>query len=455
MLHTDTDELLDRIINALREAPVPKPLKPLSGRGTNQLPRRTSPADGDRAFTPRRMKKRWLTTGAAITLLMALVVTSSMLIPGTRPGAAFAEVQQAVTSIRSVRYRILDFHGDKDPYVTTSLFASGLGSRADGPAGSEQITNMKAQRMLWLDHRARKATIYQLYLQDGEQPGDKFHEKIRTLAANARPLGTRQLDGKRVLQFTFANQGEYVVLVDPETKLPLRMELKIGGAADDDTSFREVITDFIFDAPIDESTFEQKVPPEYAVERCEEPLDRKPIDTQVLAISPTRGIGHLPMGSSKDEVIAAFGKPDRIELLGGARGTSTAPGKPANKRHAEEVFEKLHYNSLGFELEVSSGQGITQFHCLPRGPLARPFLGKTDAGIRLGAPIDEVVQAYGAPEVRSHMRDEVLRYPHKGWSFVFDDSRLAWFSATEPLSELIEIEDHGDGSYTERVKEHK
>lgn len=455
MFHTDTDELLDRIAIALREAPVPKPLSPLSGPGTSQLRRRMAPADGDRAFASRRMRKQWLTSGAAIALLTALVVTSPMLIPGTHPGAAFAEVQQAVTAIRSVRYRILDFHGDKDPYVTTSIFVSGLGSRADGPGGSEQITNMKAQRMLWLDHRARKATIYQLYLTDGGQPGDAFHEKIRTLAANARPVGTTQLDGKKVLQFTFASQGEYVVLVDPETKLPLRMEIKTQGGRDGDTSFREVITDFIFDAPIDESAFEQKVPPGYAVERCEEPQDRKPIDTQGLVISPTRGIGPLPMGASKDDVIAAFGEPDRIELLGGAGGTSTAPGKPADKRHADESFEKLHYNSLGFELEVSSRQGITQFHCLPRGPLARPFLGKTDAGIRLGAPIDGVVRAYGAPEVRIHMRDEVLRYPHKGWSFVFDDSRLVWFSATEPLSELIEIEDHGDGSYTERVKERK
>jgi hypothetical protein len=43
-------------------------------------------------------------------------------------------------------------------------------------------------------------------------------------------------------------------------------------------------------------------------------------------------------------------------------------------------------------------------------------------------------------------------YFHKGWSFVFGDGKLIWFTATEPMSDQIEIEDHGDGSWSERVK---
>lgn len=451
MSRMNVDELLDQIVIALREAPVPDLAGPLPMATPNRARKPVARSHGDQRFTSRRMKNQFLMAGAALAALLTLGITVPALLSGKGQGTAFAEVQRAVTKFRSVRYRILDFQGDKDPYVTKVVWARGLGSRVDQSGGSEQITNLKAQRMLWLNHGARSAKLYQMYFDNGEQPGDTFVEKVRSLAADAKPIGTTRIDGKDVLQFRFTNWGEYVVLVDPDTKLPLRMELKIDEKKGR-PPFREVITDFIFDAPVDESAFEQTLPPGYAVERCEEPQNRKPIDTKTLVVSPARGIGALPMGASKEQVVAVFGKPDWIELQGRFAGVSSAPGKPPEKSQAEDALEKFHYNSLGFNLDVSSVRGVTQFHCLQRSLLSRPFLGKTDAGLSLGASIDDVVRAYGPPEVRSHFRNDVLHYPHKGWSFVFADGKLAWYSASEPLSEQIEIEDNGDGSSIQRVK---
>ncbi|MGH7135242.1 MAG: hypothetical protein ACREHD_05840, partial [Pirellulales bacterium] len=102
---------------------------------------------------------------------------------------------------------------------------------------------------------------------------------------------------------------------------------------------------------------------------------------------------------------------------------------------------------------VSSVDGMTEFRCFSnKRPIARRFRGRTDEGIRLGASIDEVIKAYGAPEVRTHFRDDVLQYFHKGWRFVFGDEKLVSFSITEPMSDQIEIVDNGDGTWTERVK---
>lgn len=452
MSQTNVEELLDRIVVALREASIPKPPE-LAGAA------RPSRADQSRSRCNRepvwrRSKKRIMAAAALVVLLMALATVPSLM-PGTSRNTAFAEVQDAVSSFKSVRYRILDFHEDRDPFVTSAVVAREVGSRFDGPGASEQIANLKAERMLWIDHRTRTAKFYQLYLQGGEPPDDGFVEKIRILAADAKAVSTQRLEGKKVLQFTFANLGEYVVLVDPETKLPLRMELKVNSGARGGKPFREVITDFVFDAPTDDALFDLTVPPGYAVQHCEEPPDRKPLAMKTMVISPSQGIGPVSLGASRKEVIAAFGTPDCVEIQGRTARAYSEPHGAAVSGEAETVIEKLNYHSLGFELDVSSARGLTQFRCMSGSSFARAFIGKTDAGIALGASIDDVMKAYGAPEVRSHLRDEVLHYFHKGWSFVFAEGKLTSFSASEPLSDLIEIEDHGDGSWSERPRQTK
>lgn len=391
--------------------------------------------------------------GAAIAALALLFIASPTWMPDARQGAAFAEVQEeAVAAVKSFRYRILNFQGEKDPHVSTVIAVRGVGSHSEASSGAEQITNLKAQRMLWLDHRARKATLYQIYPEGSGQFACAFHEKLLNLPAHAKPLGEGELDGKRVLEFEFTDCGRLLAAVDPETKLPLRMEFASDQARPRSDASREVITDFLFDAPVNEALFDVSVPAGYAVARCEEPANRKPIDMKSLVVSTKQGVGFLPIGASKAQVIAAFGPPDQIEQQRHAAIVAPAPGKSAPKKEAAVVFEELHYNSLGFELSLSSADGVTQFRTFDVGPLARPFLGKTDAGIAVGASIDDVVRAYGPPERRIGIRDGVLDYFHQGWSFVFYGGKLAWFTASKPMSDEIEIEVHDDGSWTERVK---
>ncbi len=452
MSQTNVEELLDRIVVALREVSIPKPPEVAGAARPSRADQ--SRSRGNREPVWRRSKKRIMAAAALVMLLMALATVPSLM-PGTSRNTAFAEVQDAVSSFKSVRYRILDFHEDRDPFVTSAVVAREVGSRIEGPGALEQITNLKAERMLGIDHRTRTAKFYQLYLEGGEPPADGFIDRIRILAADAKAVSTQRLEGKKVLQFTFMNLGEYVVLVDPETKLPLRMELRAERGKGGGRPFREVITDFVFDAPLDNALFELTVPPGYTVQHCEEAPGRKPLAMKTLVISPSQGIGPVPLGASKKDVIAAFGKPDCVEIQGRHARTYSAPGGAAVGGEAETVLERLNYNSLGFELDVSSARGLTQFRCMSGSSIARRFIGKTDAGIALGASIDDVIQAYGAPEVRSHLRDEVLYYFHKGWSFVFAEGKLISFSASAPLSDLIEIEDNGDGSWTERPARNK
>jgi hypothetical protein len=450
----DTNQLLDRILVALREEPIPEftgpppALRPVQivGRGAEPA------ATHGRGSAGRRTSPRLLVAGATVAVLATVAAIALITAPAASPSPAFGDVQEAASAFKSLRYRCLDFHGDQDPYITTVVSVRGLGSRADGPGGLETITNWKERRMLRLDHQARKAVLYQIYVEDGRSERDRFDERMRNLPGDAKQLGSAELNGKKVLRFAFSNLVEYVVLADPATKRPLRMELTLDKGLPGNRSFRELFTDFVFDAPVSESLFNLDIPPGYAVERCEEPRDRKPVDTRALVVSPTNGVGPVRMGALKDEVVSFFGTPDWIETQGRSPRMSPAPGQKPATGEAAVVLERLHYYSLGFEVMVSSVRGMTEFRCLPVGAIARKFLGKTDAGIQLGASIDDVIREHGTPEVKSHFRNTNLRYVHKGWSFLFGDGKLESFSAFEPVSDEIEVVDNGDGSFTERVK---
>jgi hypothetical protein len=457
---SDPDRLLDQIVLALREEPIPE----FTDTCVDIVSAKSGQNDESAVRPPLsnvepQTSPRWLFVSAAISGIAALIFVMLSHGPSGGPGAAFAEVQQAVARSKSMSCRTLDFHGDKDPSVSAGVSVPGVGSRSDGPNGWVSITNLKARRSMWIDHRSRKAGIRQLYLVDGEKDTSTgIFEKLRNLpASGAKLLGTTDFNGKKVLEFAFESLGEFVVFVDPKTSLPLRMELKIE-KGEGGKPFREVTTDFVFDAPVDESIFELKVPPGYAVSRCEEPRDRKPIDTQTWVASPENGLGPVPLHAMKEQILAILGTPDLIEETYRGPERFRSPGGRAIKGQKDIVGELLSYPSLGFVIDVSSKDGMTGFGCfgrLWRFESARDFLGKTDKQIGLGASIDEVLRAYGKPDVKTHRREDVLYYFHKGWTFLFRDGKLALMTASQPRSEDLEFKDTGDGGWTEEYKPKK
>jgi hypothetical protein len=452
---SDPDGLLDRVVTALREEPIPDFSDPCTSRA--QAVTRANADRGTRSRLQRMepgMSVRWLAVGAAIAAIALLIVVLSAHGPGGGAGVAFAEVQQAVSSAKSMSCRTLSILGDREPSVSAGVSVLGVGSRSEGPNGWVSITNVKARRSMWIDHRSRKAGIKQLYVEEGRKSAHAgIFEKIRDLpASGATALGATEFEGKMVLKFAFEAMGQFVVYVDPKTHLPLRMELNIEKGSGGQR-YREVTTDFVFDAPVDESLFEIKAPAGYAVSRCEEPKDRKPIDTRSWVASPEKGVGPVPMGVTKDRIITLLGTPDLIEET--YRGPE---GGRAAKGAKEVVVERLDYSSLGFSIEVSSRKGMTGFGCfgrLWRFDSARDFLGKTDRQIGLGASIDDVVRVYGKPDVKAHLREDVLHYFHKGWSFLFRDGKLALITAFQPRPDYIEFKDTGDGGYLEEFKPKK
>jgi hypothetical protein len=443
---SDLDRLLDQIAMTLREDPIPEFSDPLAAAADGTTQRPLGPPIPLSPPRSRRTLRRWSLIAAATATAVGLIFFVSSYGPNGESRAAFALVQEAVAKTKSMSNRCLDFHGDRDPYVTTQTILVGVGSRSEGPNGFVSIRNQKAHRSLWINNKTRTAGIEELYPDPAGKGGrDGVLEKLRDLpASGAKDLGTAVYDGKKVLKFAWYADGDFVVFVDPNTHLPIRMELKIDRKTHlpagmelkfkmrppKNETFREVITDYVFDAPVDESLFDIKVPAGYAVTVCEEPKNRQPVDTSTWVASVTKGLGPVPLGASKEKILATLGTPDLIE--------------------EKSMFEWLNYQSLGFVIGVSRKKGMTDFSCfgrLQRFDSARDFLGKTDRQIGLGASMEDVVKAYGEPEVKTHLREDILRYLHQGWTFTFRDGKLASFDVSELLSEDIEVIDTGDGGW--------
>ncbi len=453
---TDPEQSLDRIVAAIAAEPVPEFSDPFVSNPESPALRRARPSplrSGQRQYRP---WTAWTIVGIATATLAALVVLLAPHGPTGTPGAAFAQVQRAVSNTKSMRSRTLDYHGNRDPDITAGVSVPGVGSRSEGPHGFVSIRNDKELKSMWIDHQERTAHIQQLYA-DNQASAGPF-QKLRNLpASGAKVLGTAQYEGRTVLRFALQNEGEFIVLVDPTTHLPIRMELTIEKGVPKGETFREVTTDFVFDAPVDESLFELKVPPGYTVTRSEEPPGRPPIDTRTW-IASQQGLGPIAMHATKVQIIATLGTPDQIEELSRGPEVFESPGGPAVKGQTEVVHEKLHYASRGFEIFVSSKEGMTGFNCFGRFwafDSCRDFQGKTDRQISLGASVDDVLAAYGKPDVRSRLRAEVLYYFHQGWSFTFRNGKLALITSLKPRSEDVYFIDTGDGGYLEGIKPKK
>lgn len=111
---------------------------------------------------------------------------------------------------------------------------------------------------------------------------------------------------------------------------------------------------------------------------------------EAIAISPERGrINSLEIGSGEAEIVAAFGKPGKVE----EHGIDEIEGQPA---------KTLHYD--GIEIYLVGGE-IFGLEC------RAPICATTD-GVRVGDSTDKVTSAMG-PGWAGQRDDgaQVLRYP--------------------------------------------
>ena len=142
-------------------------------------------------------------------------------------------------------------------------------SRMEMPDGNYTVMDMKAGKAICVSQREKKATIMLgLYVPSGMNA----YEMVRNaVTEKSKRLPDEVLDGRKVNVFR-VEWNEQVrkeargpcepmkVWVDPQTKLPIRME-----PMQQDAKAPVVMYDFVFDQPLDPSLFSLDPPKDYTV----------------------------------------------------------------------------------------------------------------------------------------------------------------------------------------------
>jgi outer membrane lipoprotein-sorting protein len=330
---------------------------------------------------------------ARIAAGVVVAVGGSILLFGwiKSSGAAptFAEVQEKVQATRTVKLTQTTTMPDGST-EKSRIFVQAPGLlRAEGDDGSYAIIDSVKHQSLAVNPKEKKATLL-LGMSDKIGPGN-FYEMIRNMAKDVvenlpeKTIGSKKAVGYRVRVEFGDEKKEANVWVDADTKLPVRVEL-----SEKDKTGRgiaTVISDFVFDAPMNPTLFRMTPPEGYQVTTLGSatPLPAAPTDADQRAplVSPGVGIGPVRFGMSKEEVIKAIGQPDSI---------------PPEGKGIE-----LRYASRGFSLNVTPSRGLVMIFCYTQKTTfwkTNDFQGKTKEGIVMGDSEKKIVATYGKPNSR-------------------------------------------------------
>lgn len=242
---------------------------------------------------------------AALVALAAIAVLSHWLLPtGSTAAFGFAEVQEQVKKARSVQYTETRVDRTKDgrsPPKSTKrvlILGSHLQREEVSVTGGDElpqghtwgvrlgkyvnITDAKRGRVVVLYPKEKEFTVIRGTLwadDDGDVkesdirpfPEVDYYERIRQIPAEtAKKLPERTIDGKDAIGFVIHEVVERkrgtdswtrTYWVDPRTKLPLRVEVSSRSTNPMMGESDWVQSDFVFDAPLDESLFSTVPPP--------------------------------------------------------------------------------------------------------------------------------------------------------------------------------------------------
>lgn len=416
--------------------------------------------------------RRWMMRPVAryatgLTALAALILVVAVCFRPTDlgNGLAYGEVQKAVRQVKTV---ILDWHHPKTPHRDYREFHSRDTNRVrfEYPNGFVRISDGKEGKVLALNPQSKTAVLMHGSRGDsslGELMDDLLHMEQEA----TRPLGERRIDGRKLVGFEL-KPAEYqppdtrrTVWVDPQTRLPMRAECIPLDPENPRTASLHAIVSLRFDEPLEPELFSLTPPSGYTLSETaplEMPTPPPPDDQESAApvIKPQVGIGTARFGMTRDEVIAALGEPQDISKYWHPTPEQNRVVEEAMKKAREENLDRferqrllneaynkfdttkrkpggvsLKYGDRGFFVNVERDKGFIGIQCYAQHPGMRPFRGRTDKGIAMGATIEEVEKAHGPPDVKNEFGAGVffLFYKKLGLCFQTNEGRVRLITA--------------------------
>jgi outer membrane lipoprotein-sorting protein len=194
---------------------------------------------------------------AAVIIIAALIVVNPF-----ESTVTFAKVVEPILKARTM---VFDFFiGDEatSPSMHEIFVGQRIRRTMSNVPGMTMIIDTDGAQMLILTDEDKSATYVDIQGTLGDRTKSyvgAMRQIISDLKDNHKKLGEQELDGKKTIVFEAGGRNERVkVWADPETALPVRIELGIG-------QMFVIMKNFQFDPSIDESLLSMEVPAGYTL----------------------------------------------------------------------------------------------------------------------------------------------------------------------------------------------
>jgi len=270
------NDLLERAVSALRDANVPDGPPPevveqtLARLGAGM---ESQPTRNYRRIIPMRLRTM-LAVAAAVVIVFGSVSFWGL---HSRGSMAFGELLKNVLSVHTVQFKgtgtvEVPGLGTKTVISETIIVEPGRmrqtipSADADAPPRMVMIWDYSQGRCLSLDPQNKRATILEMANMPAERKSENLLEQFRQFDEKAGALiGEKEIAGRLTQGFKVgAPPMEMVIWADTETRLPVQIEMTMKTGMLPPTTM--VMTDFVWDEPVDESLVSLTPPEGYELQ---------------------------------------------------------------------------------------------------------------------------------------------------------------------------------------------
>jgi outer membrane lipoprotein-sorting protein len=231
----------------------------------------TEPAQSRRYRLMHSKQFKWFTTAAAAAVILMVI----NFWPGAEPnGIAWADVVRHIQAARGITCEVTTYKDGEFVLSGTAMQFEPGRTRQTMPGGAVMIMDQHKGKSLTLVPASKTAVMMNITGQSPDQPKEDLLSIFQDLQKEAGELlGEQEMDGKTVIGFkTHVPGADWTIWADPETGMPVRAECEMEMFGE----MKVVMSDFDFDAELDESLFSITPPEDYTL-----------LETQIDASQPT------------------------------------------------------------------------------------------------------------------------------------------------------------------------
>jgi outer membrane lipoprotein-sorting protein len=259
---------------------------------------------------------------AAAAIIIAVLIGIHQFGKGT---VTFADVVEPILNARTMIYDFLVGDEATSPIMHDIIVEQRIRRTISNIPGMTHIIDLESSQMLVLIDEDKMAAYVDIQgpLQDRTQNYVKFLRRVITqLQDNYEELGEQQIHGQKAIGFEASGPNEGVrIWADPETALPIRIELRLG-------KMFVILKNFQFDASIDDSLMSMDVPPGYTLKETD--FDLASANEQDF-IESLRIWAEVILEGTFPEVIGTANAMKAVPLLGEKLGQMNLPEDEATQ----------------------------------------------------------------------------------------------------------------------------